>query len=129
PIQTGESVQLRTGDENFADHWGFEVMACPPYWPREKGKVERAIGYIQRSFLEGREFRDLDALNAQLSVWLADVANVRRHGTLRDRPVDRFAADQTGMRPVAGRAACVAAEVTQRHVEEPGRSLPDPRSA
>lgn len=86
----------------FAGHWGFEVVACPPYWPQAKGKVERAIGYIEKSFLEGRSFANLEDLNAQLRVWLAEVANVRIHGTTRERPVDRLAADQARMLPMAG---------------------------
>jgi len=85
----------------FADHFGFEVVASPPYWPRAKGKVERAIGYIKDSFLEGRSFRDLDDLNAQLRVWLAETANVRCHGTLRERPCDRLGSDIEAMLPLA----------------------------
>jgi hypothetical protein len=52
--------------EVLAEHCGFEAQACPPYWPRAKGKVERAIEYIQTSFLEGRALGDLDDLNEQL---------------------------------------------------------------
>lgn len=85
--------------EDFADHWLFEVVASPPYWPRAKGKVERVIQYIKRCFLEGRSFVDLDDLNAQLRLWLATVANVRIHGTTKERPVDRLAADLAAMAP------------------------------
>ena len=85
----------------FADHWGFDVVPCPPYWPRAKGKVERAIQYLKRSFLEGCAFADLGDLNAQLVTWLAETANVRIHGTTKVRPVDRLAADQEAMRPLA----------------------------
>jgi transposase len=88
----------------FADHWGFDVLACPPYWPRAKGKVERAIGYIKRSFLEGRSFTDLETLNAQLDSWLAEVANVRVHATTKARPCDRWAADREAMRPLSATA-------------------------
>ena len=114
-------AEIQPAFADFAEHWGFEVVACPPYWPRAKGKVERAIGYIKRSFLEGREFRDLEDLNMQLRVWLSDVANVRRHGTVRERPVDRFAADQAAMRPVAGRAPWGAAEVALRYADHDAR--------
>jgi transposase len=104
--------------QRFADHWGFEVVACPPYWPRAKGKVERAILYLKRSFLEGREFEDLDELNAQLQRWLAETANVRRHGTTQQRPVDRLAADQQGMRPLA--TPYPAAERARRRADHDG---------
>jgi transposase len=96
---------VQPGFAAFAEHWGFEVVACPPYWPRAKGKVERAVGYIKRSFLEGRAFTTLEDLNAQLATWLAEVANRRLHGTTGERPVDRLAADRAGMLPPqAGRA-------------------------
>ena len=88
---------VQPGFADFADHWGFEACACPPYWPRAKGKVERAVGYVKASFLEGRSFTDLDDLNAQLRVWLATVANIRRHGTTGERPVDRLTEDQAAM--------------------------------
>ncbi len=83
---------------DFAEHHGFLPVASPPYWPRVKGKVERGVGYIKTSFLEGRSFSDLDDLNRQLELWLDTVANVRVHGTTKERPVDRHARELTGLR-------------------------------
>jgi transposase len=74
---------------DFVDHHGCVPVASPPYWPRVKGKVERGVGYLKLSFLEGRSFTDLDDLNAQLTVWLDTVANVRVHGSTGQRPIDR----------------------------------------
>jgi transposase len=85
----------------FVHHHGTQPLASPPYWPRVKGKVERGVGYVKRSFLEGRAFVDVDDLNRQLEVWLDSVANVRVHGTTKARPVDRFAEEQSAMRPRA----------------------------
>lgn len=112
---------IQPGFAAFALHWGFEVVACPPYWPRAKGKVERAIGYIQKSFLEGRSFVDLEDLNRQLERWLAEVANVRVHGTTRVRPVDRLAEDQAGMLPVEAGRAFPMMEVETRRADHDGR--------
>lgn len=92
-------AQIQTSFGEFADHWGFETIASPPYWPQAKGKVERSIQYVDGSFLEGRAFTDLDDLNGQLCTWLAVVANVRIHGTTRERPIDRLTADLAGMLP------------------------------
>jgi transposase len=86
---------------DFAEHHGFLPVASPPYWPRVKGKVERGVGYIKTSFLEGRSFSDLDDLNRQLGVWLDTVANVRTHGTTRERPVDRQARELPYLRRFA----------------------------
>ncbi len=86
---------------DFVHHHGTHPLACPPYWPRVKGKVERGVGYVKTSFLEGRCFTDVDDLNRQLEHWLDTEANVRIHGTTKRRPVDRFAADQAAMHPLA----------------------------
>ena len=39
--------------QRFADHWGFEVVACPPYWPRAKGQG-RAGDPVHRAELSRR---------------------------------------------------------------------------
>jgi len=75
---------------DFSKWSGFTAVASPPYWPQAKGKIERGIKYIKGSFLEGRQFTDLDDLNRQLKTWLHDVANRRIHGTVKERPVDRL---------------------------------------
>ena len=100
-VTTGKVTWNRTFLD-FAVHHGFLPVACPPYWPRVKGKVERGVGYIKASFLEGRTFTDIDDLNAQLQTWLDLVANCRMHGTTGERPVDRFAKEQGYLRPLAG---------------------------
>ena len=82
---------------DFADHHGCLPAACPPYWPRAKGKVERGVGYIKRSFLEGRSFTGLADLNRQIVSWLGTVANVRDHGTTGARPIDRYAEEASAL--------------------------------
>jgi hypothetical protein len=99
-VSTG-TVRWNKGFLDFAEHFGFLPVASPPYWPRVKGKVERGVGYVKASFLEGRGFRDLEDLNRQLEVWLDRVANVRIHGTTRERPVDRHARELSRLRPFA----------------------------
>jgi len=77
--------------EAFARHWGFEPRLCRPYRAQTKGKVESGVKYVKRNFLPGRMFRDLADFNDQLVAWLAEVADVRVHGTTHERPIDRFA--------------------------------------
>ncbi len=105
----------------FAEHWGFQTVVSPPYWPRAKGKVERAIQYVKSSFLEGRSFSDLDELNAQLRCWLAEVANVRIHATTKERPVDRLAADLSAMLPLCDTTPFPAVTVAQRLADHDAR--------
>lgn len=118
--QREEPAKLQKEFLSFAEHWGFEVLASPPYWPRVKGKVERAIRYLKESFLEGREFETLDELNGQLRQWLAEIANVRVHGTTGVRPVDRLAEDQAAMLPFA-RRPFPATERETRQVDHDSR--------
>ena len=100
----------------FAQHYGFLPVACPPYWPRVKGKVERGVGYIKTSFLEGRAFTDLADLNHQLQSWLDTVANVRVHGTTGARPIDRLAQEQVHLVPLAGFPALDVRPLEHRQV-------------
>jgi transposase len=86
---------------DFVEHFGVLPAASPPYWPRVKGKVERGVGYLKTSFLEGRSFTDLDDLNRQLGHWLDTVANVRIHGTTGERPVDRYRVELERLRPAS----------------------------
>lgn len=86
---------------DFCAHYGTLPVAAPPYWPRVKGKVERGVGYVKESFLTGRTFMDVVDLNSQLNSWLDAVANVRIHGTTRERPVDRYQKEQAQLRAAA----------------------------
>ena len=88
----------------FAAHWGFHPRACRPYRAQTKGKVERPIRYIRDSFFYGRAFAGDEDLNAQASRWAEETANVRRHATTGERPVDRFERDEReALRPLADR--------------------------
>src|SRR5204862_477459 len=73
---------------DFAGHYGFHPKACRPYRAKTKGKVERPFRYIREDFFLARSFRNLDDLNAQLSHWLAAVANPRRR--YRGAPLTRL---------------------------------------
>ena len=64
--------------------------ACNPGAAHEKGKVERAIGYLRKNFWPLRRFADLADVNHQVRDWLASVANVRIHQGTGERPGDRF---------------------------------------
>ncbi len=78
---------------DFAGRYGFTPKCARPYRAKTKGKVERPIGFIRRSFLAGRKFADVVDANAQLKTWLAEV-NTRRHGTHGELVHERFAAEQ-----------------------------------
>ena len=88
----------------FARHWGFRVRACRPYRAKTKGKVERPIRYLRESFVYARDFVGDDDLNAQAEIWLRHTANVRRHRTTKEKPRDRFDAEErAALLTLAGR--------------------------
>lgn len=75
---------------DFATHYLFRPLTITPGKPTENLKVERPFYYLERSFLNGREFRDRDDLKEQLRMWLTDVNDVRIHATTRKRPIDMY---------------------------------------
>lgn len=88
----------------FAHHWGFRIRACRPYRAKTKGKVERPIRYVRESFFYGRTFLNDADLDTQAERWLGHVANVRCHGTTRERPLERFDRDELAtLQPLAAR--------------------------
>ena len=97
----GEEVRFNAGFLGFCEHYGSLPVACPPYWPRAKGKVEAGVKYLKNSFLAGRSFTTLADLNAQLDAWLDSVANARVHATTNERPIDRFERERAALRSAA----------------------------
>ena len=85
--------------DRFRGALGMGVVFCKPGDPEAKGLVERANRYLETSFLPGREFRDVDDFNAQLTAWLVK-ANTRTHRTLRCAPADRIVEDRRAMMPL-----------------------------
>jgi len=76
---------------DFARQMGFVPKACQPASPWQKGKIERAIGYVKTSFLPGRPpFSSLADANRQARQWLQEVANQRFHRETRQKPAERF---------------------------------------
>ena len=47
----------------LARHLGTELNACPCYWPRKKGKIERPFNYIEEQFVKGSSFASMEELN------------------------------------------------------------------
>ena len=73
---------------------GLGWYFCKPRDPEAKGVVERLIGYIETSFEPARAFRGREDFQEQLDEWFAARANVRRHQTLRRRPLDVLERDE-----------------------------------
>jgi transposase len=98
----GQGLVLNSEFLRFAAHWGFRPRACRPYRAKTKGKVERPIRYLRQSFFYGRTFLNDEDLNAQSERWLEQIANARRHRTVREPPRLRFERDERqALQPLA----------------------------
>lgn len=76
--RVGDAVRFNPQLLAFANHYHYEPRAAAVARGNEKGRVERAIGYIRRSFFLGRSFGDLDDLNTQAETWCESIAMGRR---------------------------------------------------
>jgi transposase len=87
----GAMVRFNEHFLEFLRPFQIKPIACNVAQPHEKGKVEKgAIHYIRHNFWPLRTFRDLSDVQAQANQWRDQVANVRRHSTTGQRPIERF---------------------------------------
>ena len=84
-----EQVTQRTYAE-FANHYGFLPFPCQVKMARQKGKVERGVGYVKDNCFKARDFTSQDDAHAFLKNWLETTANPRKHGTTRKSPAAVF---------------------------------------
>ena len=102
---------------DYAKHVGVLPRLCQPYRAQTKGKVERFIGYLKRSFWvsfvatlrQAGVAPDKHAANAAVARWLREVANARVHATTKAVPADRLTIERPALqalaRPYSGRSA------------------------
>jgi transposase len=79
--------------ERFAYHYGITLELLPPRRPELKGKVERLMPYTRRLFESFKEFKSLEQAQEHMNKKLI-IANERKHGTLKKRPIDMFLLDE-----------------------------------
>jgi transposase len=83
----------------FATYYEFTPEACRPKHPNDKPRVERSFWTAERSFFNGREFRDEADLEAQLVDWMNNVCD---HHPQRKRqrrtPLELFELERPALR-------------------------------
>lgn len=84
----------------FATHYRFTPQSITPGKPTENLKIERPFYYLERSFLNGRSFKDLNDLKEQLQCWLLEINDLRKHGTTKQRPIDLYTEEQPFLQPL-----------------------------
>jgi transposase len=90
----GDAIRFNPTLLSFAGHYRFEPRPVAIARGNEKGRVERAIGYIRGAFFAGRRFTDLDDLNAQADDWSRGLAADRRCPAEPERTVREVFAEE-----------------------------------
>lgn len=89
---------------DFAQHYGFKIKACGVRKPYQKGRVESAVAYVKKNFLNGRQLTTLSALNNESKVWLDTVANPRIHGQTKKPPIELLSQEKPCLIPLNAKA-------------------------
>ncbi len=79
----------------LAKHLGTELNACPCYWPRKKGKVERPFNYIEEQFIKGNTFASMEDLNRQGKSFVEEWCN-EKHSTTKRIPNEHYLLEEKG---------------------------------
>ena len=73
--KSGEEIKYNPHALAMALHLGVELNACPCYWPRKKGKIERPFNYIEEQFIKGNSFASMEDLNARGKAFVNEWCN------------------------------------------------------
>lgn len=97
-----DDPQAQTSYRACAEHYGFRIAPCRPRTPEHKGKVEQGgVHYVKRNFLGGREPTSLSQANREVQSWCKETAGQRIHGTVREKPLERFEnIEQSRLKPL-----------------------------
>jgi transposase len=74
----GDAIRFNPTLLDFAGHYRYEPRPVAVARGNEKGRVERAVRYVRDGFFAGRQFTDVDDLNAQADHWCCGAAADRR---------------------------------------------------
>lgn len=73
----GDLIRFHPTLLELAGQYHFAPKPCAPYRANEKGKVERAIQYLRRSFFDAHRVGSVAELNIEVASWVEHVANQR----------------------------------------------------
>ena len=76
--RSGDAIRFNETLLELAKYYRFEPIPVNVARGNEKGRVERAISFIRKSFFAAREYVDLDDLNRQALEWCTGLAAERR---------------------------------------------------
>ena len=85
---------------DFAAYYGFEVHVAPRNDGAYKGGVERTHWTVEKNFLNGRTFIDLEDARRRLLAWRDRFAAERQHGTKRRTRLDMYLEEKPSLAPL-----------------------------
>ena len=118
--------RFHPGFLDYIKHAGTLPRLCQPYRAQTKGKVERFIGNLKRSFWipfvatqrQAGVAPDKHSANAAVARWLREVANARVHATTEEVPAERLIVEKTKLQdlaaPYRGRSVRTVLAVPER---------------
>jgi hypothetical protein len=114
-------VWLNPRFDAYARHVDFGIHLIDPGQPNQHGSVERPFHYVENNCLKRRRsrFADFGELNRYARWWCDEVANVRIHGTTRQRPVDLLQRERLYLKPLA----CAREETFRLFQRDVGRDF------
>lgn len=79
----------------FCHYWDVVPVACYPYYPQSKGKVERSVGYVKDNAIAEHRFKDFEDLKEHLNDWMNNVSDTLNLRWLPEEesertPIERF---------------------------------------
>lgn len=96
----GAEPQAQQSYRECAEHYDFLIAPCRPRKPEHKGKVESGVHYVKRNFLGGREATSIEQANRDVQRWINTTAGQRIHGTVKEKPLERFKIEQGALKPL-----------------------------
>jgi transposase len=73
----------------MAKNLGTELNACPCYWPRKKGKIERPFNYIEEQFIKGNTFATMEEFNRRGKDFIDEWCD-EKHSTTKRIPNQHY---------------------------------------
>lgn len=80
----------------LAKHLGTELNACPCYWPRKKGKIERPFNYIEEQLIKGNSFATMEELNRRGKDFVNEWCN-KVHSTTQRIPNEHYLQEEKAL--------------------------------
>jgi transposase len=92
-----DTPRLNAAFLEYSQSRGFVLDPARVRHPQDKGRVERAVQYVQTSLFAGETFSTLAQAQTAAERWCRATAGERIHGTTRRRPAEHFLCEEQSL--------------------------------